>query len=119
MLEVLALSAVLASGPLEQATTQERAFLACIAHRESRNNHKAQNRRSTASGTYQFLRSTWKGNAKYAKWKGTYPARRYDEAHQAPPWIQHLVALHSIRRGGWMHWYYEGSHCNTLGKRLP
>jgi hypothetical protein len=119
MLEALALSAVLASGPLTDATEPERAFLQCVAHRESRNNPKARNKRSSAAGTYQFLTPTWQGNAKWAKWKGSYPARPYQKAHQAPAWVQHLVALHSIRRGGWTHWYYSGSRCNALGRALP
>jgi hypothetical protein len=119
MLEALALSAVLASGPLADATEPERAFLQCVAHRESRNNPKARNKRSSAAGTYQFLTPTWQGNAKWAKWKNTYPARPYQQAHQAPAWVQHLVALHSIRRGGWTHWYYSGSRCNALGRALP
>lgn len=119
MLEALALTAVLASGPLEEATPQEREFLSCVASRESNHNPRAKNPNSTAAGTYQFLTATWQGNAKWAKWKGTRPARKYATADQAPAWVQHLVALHSIRRGGWTHWHYPGSPCNALGKALP
>lgn len=108
-----------AAGPLQDATPAEREFLACVAKRESNNNPRARNPRSSAAGTYQFLTATWQGNAKWAKWKGTYPARKYERAHHAPAWVQHLVALHSIRRGGWTHWHYPGSPCNDLGRRLP
>lgn len=118
MIEALALTAVLATGPLAEATPAEQAFLSCVATRESHNNPRAKNPRSTAAGTYQFLTATWRGNAKWATWKGTKPARHYPTADKAPAWVQHLVALHSIRRGGWTHWAY-GDRCDRLGRALP
>lgn len=118
MIETLLLSAVLATGPLVEAEPAERAFLACVAERESRGNPRAKNRTSSAAGLYQMISGTWRGNAKWARWKGTYPARGIPTADKAPAWIQHLVALHSIRRGGWAHWYYAGSPCNALGRAV-
>lgn len=118
VIESLILAAVLTSGPLVEATPAERAFLDCVAHRESRSNPRAKNRTSSAAGRYQMLTATWRGNAKWAKWKGTYPARGIPTADKAPAWIQHLVALHSIRQGGWRHWYYAGSRCNALGPEV-
>ena len=104
---------------LASATPAEREFLRCIRLRESGGDPRARNPRSSAAGLYQFLTATRQGNARWARWGNTYPARKYPKAHLAPRGVQHLVALHSIRRGGWTHWYYAGSRCNALGRRLP
>ena len=47
-----------------------------VLWRESRGNPTAQNRRSTASGKWQFLRSTWAGYGGYRN------------AREAPPAVQ-------------------------------
>lgn len=64
---------------------------------------------STASGAYQFLDSTWQGNAKWAKFNGEFVARGYARAYQAPPWVQDTVFIHSVKNGGLKAW--RGTGC--------
>lgn len=109
----LLLTATLTLTPMGQATHHERAFLTCVKAHESRGDYKAQNRTSSSSGAYQFIDSTWRGNARWAMWKGLFPARGYKKARHAPPWVQDLVALHSLRHGGLHHWH--GTGCRYKG----
>ena len=114
MIALLVAASVALSSPMAQAAHHERAFLTCVKIHESRGDYKAQNTTSTASGAYQFITATWLGNAKWAMWKGTYPARGYKKARHAPKWIQDLVALHAIRQeGGFRHWH--GTGCRYKG----
>lgn len=108
------LAAALLANPLSTATAEEQQFLACVRQHESRGDYKAQNPVSTSSGAYQFIDATWLGNAKWARWGDSYPARGYAKARHAPAWVQDLVALHSIRRGGFRHWH--GTGCTFHGR---
>lgn len=87
----------------------------CIRRHESWNigMYTAQNPVSTASGAYQFLDSTWQGNAKWAKFGGEYVARDYVKARHAPPHVQDIVFIHSIQRGGIKAW--RGTGCPGTG----
>lgn len=69
-------------------------FLTCVRHHESdrgpwphTNGYGAQNPRSTASGAYQFLDSTWRTVAARSERGGGYPT-----AASAPWWVQDAVA---------------------------
>jgi hypothetical protein len=90
-----------------------RSLALCVARHESimAGHYNADNSRSTASGRYQMLQSTWDGNARWAKWKGRYVARAYvgTPASSVAPWIQDVVFIHSIRHGGIKAWH--GTWC--------
>lgn len=83
----------------------------CIRRHESwtAGHYRAHNGTSSASGAYQFLDSTWQGNAKWAKWNGVRVAARYRAANRAPEWVQDVVFIHSIRHGGIKAW--RGTGC--------
>lgn len=83
----------------------------CIRKHESINagHYKAANPASSARGAYQFLRATWQGNAKWAKWNGKHVARGYATADSAPAWVQDVVFIHSINNGGIKAW--RGTGC--------
>lgn len=88
----------------------------CIRRHESitAGHYKAVNGQgSSAAGAYQFLRGTWQGNAKWAKWRGQYVARPYATADAAPAWVQDVVFIHSIERGGIKAW--RGTDCPGTG----
>lgn len=72
---------------------QNHPFLACVRHHESdrgsppyTNGYQAKNPRSTASGAYQFLDSTWRNVSGAAGHPG------YPSARSAPSWAQDAVA---------------------------
>jgi soluble lytic murein transglycosylase-like protein len=113
MIAAALVAAIALSAPMSEASVPERTFLACVQEHESRGNPRAENPISTASGLYQFIDATWRGNAKWARWGNEYPARKYRRASQAPRWIQDLVALHSVRQGGFRHWH--GTGCRYKG----
>ena len=83
----------------------------CIRKHESltAGHYKAHNGTSSAAGAYQFLDGTWQGNAKWAKWRGEYVARKYKAANHAPAWVQDVVFVHSITNGGIKAW--RGTGC--------
>lgn len=87
----------------------------CIRKHESINagHYTAHNGTSSAAGAYQFLDGTWQGNAKWAKWNGKYVARQYKAANHAPAWVQDIVFIHSIKRGGIRAW--NGTGCPGTG----
>lgn len=101
---------------LASATAAERSFLRCVSRHESRHDPLAQNPRSTASGKYQFIDSTWVGVAKWARWNDFYPARPYAKARLAPEWVQDLAALHVVRHGGIHAW--AGTGCRYNGRTV-
>lgn len=107
-------AALTVSGVLHTASVPERTFLACVQEHESHGNPKAENPTSTSSGLHQMIDSTWRGNARWAKWGHTYPARHYTHASHAPASIQILVALHSLRHGGAKAWH--GTGCKWRGR---
>lgn len=85
-------------------------FLVCVRHHESdsgpwphANGYQAQNPRSTASGAYQFLDSTWRNVSARAGYPG------YAKAKYAPMAVQDAVALHTVNSGGKSAW--NGTGC--------
>lgn len=87
----------------------------CIRRHESwtAGHYRAHNPSSSAAGAYQFLDSTWQGNAKWAKWQGVRVAAPYRAADLAPAWVQDVVFIHSIRHGGIKAW--RGTGCPGTG----
>lgn len=81
-------------------------FLRCVRRHESDTSggYKAQNRKSSASGAYQFLDGTWRTESREAG------ITNYARAIQAPPHVQDWVAYHAgvIQRQR-SHW--KGSGC--------
>lgn len=83
-------------------------LLARIRHCESRGRYDALNARSTASGAYQILDTTWRG------WVKAYGDGRLDpntgtpaywpRAYLAPPDYQDLVAARALARQGPRPW---------------
>lgn len=90
-----------------------RDLAACIRDHESNHDYKAHNATSSAAGAYQFLDSTWQGNAKWATWNGKRIAAKYKAANHAPAWAQDVVFIHSITRGGHSNWL--GTNCPGTG----
>lgn len=90
---------------------QRNPFLTCVRHHESDrgayphvNGYGAQNPRSSASGAYQFLDSTWRVVSSQAGYPG------YARAIHAPWWVQDAVAYNlAIERGQRFHW--NGTGC--------
>lgn len=80
-------------------------FLVCVRASESAEAglYLAQNPRSTASGAYQFLDSTWRNVALKAGFPG------YARAIHAPPKVQDHVALWLYNNGGRSAW--NGTGC--------
>lgn len=94
----------------QRRSVQAHPFLACVRHHESdpggwphTGGYTAQNARSSASGAYQFIDSTWRTVSARAGYPG------YSRALQAPWWVQDAVALHTIEHGGRSHW--NGTGC--------
>lgn len=78
-------------------------FLACVRRHESGGNYQAQNPTSTASGAYQYLRSTWLTMSARAGHGG------YPTARSAPPWVQDAVAIYTVNSGWASAW--NGTGC--------
>lgn len=80
-------------------------FLRCVRAHESdtAGSYRAQNPRSTASGAYQFLDSTWRNVSTKAGFPG------YSRAIHAPPRVQDHVALWLYNSGGKSAW--NGTGC--------
>ncbi len=84
-------------------SVQAHPFLSCVRAHESKGSYTAQNPRSSASGAYQFLDSTWRnvsvrsGNGGYAR------------ASHAPWYVQDAVALWLYSNGGRSAW--NGTGC--------
>ena len=78
-------------------------FLACVRRHESGGNYQAQNPTSTASGAYQYLRSTWRTMSARAGHGG------YPTARSAPPWVQDAVAVYTVNSGWASAW--NGTGC--------
>jgi len=82
----------------------------CIRKHESihSGHYKAKNNRSTASGAYQYLDGTWRGNNKFTKVNGK-RVPQYAHASQAPKWVQDAVFIHTVEHGGIHAWH--GTWC--------
>ncbi len=97
---------------LEQArrSTQLHPFLTCVRQHESDrgpyphlNGYQAKNPRSTASGAYQFLDTTWRNVAPKIG------AGQYGRAMDAPWWVQDEAAMWMINNGWKSAW--NGTGC--------
>lgn len=89
-----------------RVSVQNNSFLACVRAHESAEAglYSAQNPRSSASGAYQFLDSTWRVVANRAG------HGNYARAIHAPWYVQDAVAYDTaIRRGERYHW--SGTGC--------
>ena len=91
-------------------SNQLNSFLVCVRQHESDrgpyphvNGYTAQNPRSTASGAYQFLDSTWRNIAPKVG------AGQYARAKDAPWWVQDDAALWMINNGWRSAW--NGTGC--------
>lgn len=89
----------------QRRSVQQHPVLTCIRRHESdrAGGYTAQNQRSSASGAYQFIDSTWRTASARAGHPG------YSRAKYAPWYVQDAVALHTINHGGRSHW--RGSGC--------
>jgi len=100
----------LAAVVAQQREVQNHPFLVCVRRHESDggaypniNGYAAENSRSSASGAYQFLSSSWRTLSDRAGYPG------YATAAQAPWQVQDAVALHTLNSGGRSAW--NGSGC--------
>ncbi|CAN5471288.1 hypothetical protein BH10ACT3_BH10ACT3_20320 [soil metagenome] len=89
---------------------QNHPFLTCVRRHESDNGayphiggYGAHNSRSSASGAYQFLDSTWRTASARAGHAG------YGSADQAPWYVQDAVAMYVVNSGGKSAW--NGTGC--------
>ncbi|MHB1139859.1 MAG: transglycosylase family protein [Microthrixaceae bacterium] len=87
----------------DRRAVQSHPFLSCVRAHESGGDYRAQNSRSSASGGYQFLDSTWRNASARAGHAG------YGSAAAAPWWVQDAVALHMYNNGGRSAW--NGTGC--------
>lgn len=92
----------------QRAPRWVRELAECVIRHESLNagHYRAENPTSTASGAYQMIDSTWRGNARYVA-----GAAQYSRAKYAPPRVQDRVFIHSIMQGGASNW--RGTGCPT------
>ena len=105
------LAAVATAVETERRNIQRHPFLTCVRRHESDRSgpwpfvggYGAQNPRSSASGAYQFIDSTWRTLSAQAGHPG------YSRALYAPWWVQDAVILHTINNGGRGHW--RGTGC--------
>lgn len=83
----------------------------CIRRHESLHSghYDAENPVSTAAGAGQWLNGTWDGIKKWVKVDGVFVARKYDEAKDAPAWVQDAAFVHVYRHGGLSMW--RGTGC--------
>lgn len=101
---------VLAAIEQQRRAVQRHPFLSCVRHHESDrgafphdDGYGAQNPRSSASGAYQFLDSTWRNVAARSGHGG------YARASHAPWYVQDAVALWVFNNGGKSAW--NGTGC--------
>jgi hypothetical protein len=80
----------------------------CIRRHESMS-YTGENPVSTASGAGQWLNSTWDGIKVWVKVNGKFVAKSYDEAKDAPAWIQDAAFLHVYKHKGLSMWH--GTWC--------
>lgn len=90
------------------ATHAERMVWLCIRRHESMS-YTGENPVSTASGAGQWLNGTWDGLKQWVKVDGEFIAKHYDEAKDAPAWVQDAAFRHVYKRGGLSMWH--GTWC--------
>lgn len=95
---------VVAAVEADRRRVQAHPFLVCVRAHESdtAGGYTAQNPRSSASGAYQFLDSTWRNVSARAGHPG------YAKASHAPWWVQDAVALWLHDNGGRSAWAGTG-----------
>jgi hypothetical protein len=71
--------------------------------------YTGENPHSTASGGGQWLNSTWDGLKVWVKVGGKFVAKQYDEAKDAPAWVQDASFIHVYNHGGLRMWH--GTWC--------
>jgi hypothetical protein len=125
-----------ATSPAEHAATiptAQRAFAACVSHRESHGNYAAKRSEagSSAAGKWQFLDKQWRRGLSYmvaerlrAFGMSAHDAaviRRHLAATRIDTWAPAyqdaaFVAVLNARGPwtGWRHWFLAGSKCNRL-----
>lgn len=108
----VAVSVLVPAGVAAAAPTnvQMHPFLVCVRHHESDrgafpyvNGYRAKNPRSTASGAYQFLNSSWRNLSRRAGLPG------WSRAMDAPPAVQDAVAYWTLTHYGKSPW--RGTGC--------
>jgi hypothetical protein len=92
--------------PSRSAPSSSVQFLQCVIRHESARSGgpNAENRRSSASGLFQFLDSTFQHYARHVP-----SARKYKHASHAPASVQWEVALLAVKWHGVGNW--KGTHC--------
>jgi hypothetical protein len=85
----------------------------CIRRHESMS-YTGENPVSTASGAGQWLNSTWDGLKRWVKVDGHRVAVTYDEAKDAPAWVQDAAFLHVVTHGGLTMW--NGTGCQGTSR---
>lgn len=90
---------------------EARRFWLCVRNHESRRSghYDAQNPHSSASGAGQWIGTTWRGIARFVKVNGTYVARKYARAKDAPAWVQDAAFVHVWAHHGQSMW--RGTGC--------
>ena len=101
-------------------------FAACVANRESHNNPKARNPRSSAQGMYQFLDRSWRHGLAHMvaarlhdhglPWPQAKKVRTYLRAHEIAAWpapYQTIGFVAVVSAGGSYHWRLAGSSCEA------
>lgn len=84
----------------------------CIRRHESMS-YTGENPISTASGAGQWLNSTWDGLKVWVKVNGEFVAKQYDEAKDAPAWVQDASFIHVYNHDGLHMW--NGTGCPGTG----
>jgi hypothetical protein len=90
------------------ASHAERMVWLCIRRHESMS-YTGENPHSTASGAGQWLNGTWDGLKKWVKVNGHRVAIAYDEAKDAPAYVQDAAFRHVYKRNGLAMWH--GTNC--------
>lgn len=92
--------------------TEARMIWLCIRKHESIlwGHYRAENDHSSASGAGQWLNGTWDGIKEWVKVQGKFVARQYDEAKDAPAWVQDAAFIHVYNHGGLKMWH--GTWCS-------
>lgn len=94
---------VVAAIEAQRRAVQSHPFLSCVRAHESKGSYTVQNPRSSASGAYQFLDSTWRNVSASAGFGG------YARAMHAPWFVQDAVAMWLVNNGGRSAW--NGTGC--------
>lgn len=131
---ILAATVALSPGSASNAQIIEQAavspwptFSACVSWRESHDNPRARNQESSSQGRWQFLDTAWRDGlahmvrerlVRFGMSKADARAIRIRlqgiEIARWPAALQDVGHAEVIDRGGWRHWWLDGSRCNQL-----